>query len=193
MPFQSIYPQPLGDLHYPELGREIPWAFGRANCLWDTLMEEHPQYEKYKMYVVSFWAGILFEAPHRLRSLTVSEMIASVEGMIKTRWVMEDLIEEQRIQEAKAMLAPTITETDGGFRLKPEVMDKIKELMEEQRLQEWSQNPICKGLGDRVQGTIDEIPDEYPLPDFVVPSVIQDFLDKREVQQSTDSVAFVVR
>ena len=160
MPFKTIYTDTRDlsgvDPHYPEPGREIPWAFGMANRKWDTLMEEHPQYEKYKMYVVPFWAGILFEAPHRLRSLTISEMVASVEGIIKTRWVLEDLIEKQRIQE-------------------------------------WSQDPIRTGLSDRVQGTIDEIPDEYSLPDFVVPPVIQKFLDKREVQQSTDSVAFVVR
>ena len=69
----------------------------------------------------------------------------------------------------------------------------MEELTEEQRIQEWSQNPICKGLGDRVQGTMDEIYGECSLPEIVVPPVIQDFLDKREVQQSTGSVAFVVR
>ena len=87
MPFKTIYTENTGLIgvtpHWPELGREVPWAFGMANRKWNMLMEEHPQYEKYKMYIVPFWAGILSRHHDWLRSLTIPEMVASVKGIIK--------------------------------------------------------------------------------------------------------------
>ena len=46
---------------------------------------------------------------------------------------------------------------------------------------------------EREMGTMEEIYGKCSLPEIVVPPVIQDFLNKREVQQSTGQVAFTVR
>jgi len=88
MPFTAIYTRSSEDLpdatpHYPDMGREVPWAWEMANRKWDLLMEEYPQYEKYKMYIVPFWAGTLSKHHHWLRALTMSEMVKSVEEIIE--------------------------------------------------------------------------------------------------------------
>ena len=104
MPFQTIYTHDLGGIyvtpHYPEMGREVPWAFGMAHRMWERLTEEHPQYEKYKNKIILFWTGALIENPRWLRS-SMPQMVKSIEEIIK--WIIKEEEEEQLKGEVVAM------------------------------------------------------------------------------------------
>ena len=81
MPFETIY-------NYKKVTKELYYSLKRetgtyemANRMWAELVEQYPQYEQYKMYVVPFWVGNLQFNPHRLWGLSVTEMAEQVEDI----------------------------------------------------------------------------------------------------------------